>query len=133
MLCKEIMADLIDSGFLIINNSKSGERYYTITTEGRMCLNYFFINIPASLRDEISNYVKMNRLNFRRKQEYFRDYSRNDDGSYTVLLKILDPAGPKLELKLHVANRSNAQDIYKKWAEKASQVYGALYEILLED
>ncbi len=133
MLCKEIMADLIDSGFLIINNSKSGERYYTITTEGRMCLNYFFINIPASLRDEISNYVKMNRLNFRRKQEYFRDYSRNDDGSYTVLLKILDPAGPKLELKLNVANRSNAQDIYKKWEEKASQVYGALYDILLED
>ncbi len=133
MLCKEIMVDLVDSGFIIVNNSKSGERYYTITTEGRMCLNYFFTNIPASLREEISNYVKNNRINFRRKQEYFRDYSRNDDGSYTVLLKILDPAGPKLELKLNVANRSNAQDIYKKWEEKASQVYGALYEILLED
>lgn len=133
MLCKEILADLVDSGFIVINNSKSGERYYTITTEGRMCLNYFFINIPASMREEISNYVKNNRLNFRRKQEYFRDYSRNDDGSYTVLLKILDPAGPKLELKLNVANRSNAQDIYKKWEEKASQVYGALYDILLEE
>ena len=98
-----------------------------------MCLNYFFVNIPSSLRDEISNYIKANRLNFRRKQEYFRDYSRNDDGSYTVLLKILDPAGSKLELKLNVANRASAQDIYKKWENKASDVYAALYDILIDD
>ncbi|MCR5553713.1 MAG: DUF4364 family protein, partial [bacterium] len=61
------------------------------------------------------------------------DYSRNEDGSYTVLLKILDPSGTKLELKLNVANRQIAQDIYKKWEQKASQVYGALYDILLDE
>lgn len=132
MLCKEIMVDLVDSGFIVVS-SKTGEKYYSLTTEGRMCLQYFYISIPSSLRDEIANYVKNNSLNFRRKQEYFRDYSRNEDGSYTVLLKILDPTGAKLELKLNVANRSNAQNIYKKWEQKASEVYGALYEILLED
>ncbi|MBQ7578989.1 MAG: DUF4364 family protein [Clostridia bacterium] len=133
MLCKEDMAELLESGFIIISSNKSGEKYYSITTEGRMCLNYFFVNIPSSLREEISNYIKANRLSFRRKQEYFRDYSRNDDGSYTVLLKILDPAGSKLELKLNVANRASAQDIYKKWENKASEVYGALYDILIDD
>ena len=133
MLCKEIMAYLVESNFIVINTNKSGERYYNITAEGRLCLNYFFSNIPVSLRDEISNFIKMNRINFRRKQEYFRDYSRNDDGSYTVLLKILDPNGAKLELKLNVATRAAAQDIYKKWESKASEVYGALYDILLDD
>ena len=133
MLCKEIMADLVESGFLSLSNGKTGVKYFTITNEGRMCLNYFFVNIPSSLRDEISDYVKNNRINFRRKQEYFRDYSRNDDGSYSVLLKILDPAGSKLELKLNVANRASAQDIYKKWENKASEVYAALYDILIDD
>ncbi|MBO4570046.1 MAG: DUF4364 family protein [Clostridia bacterium] len=133
MLCKEVLADLVESEFLTIQNGKTNEKYYQITTSGRMCLNYFFVNIPSSLRDEISEYIKTNRINFRRKQEYFRDYSRNEDGSYTVLLKILDPTGTKLELKLNVANRQIAQDIYKKWEQKASQVYGALYDILLDE
>ena len=133
MLCKEDIAELVDSNFIVATTGKTPEKYYSITTEGRMCLNYFFINIPASLREEISTYVKNNRLNFRRKQEYFRDYSRNDDGSYSVLLKILEPKGAKLELKLNVANRSVAQDIYKKWENKASEVFSALHDILLDD
>lgn len=133
MLCKEILSDLIESGFLATTISKTNVKYFTITNEGRMCLNYFFVNIPSSLRDEISEYVKTNRINFRRKQEYFRDYSRNDDGSYTVVLKILDPTGAKLDMKLNVSNRQNAQNIYKKWEQKASQVYASLYDILLDD
>jgi len=132
MICKEILADLVESGFLSVTTGKSSEKYYSITSEGRMCLNYFFVNIPSSLREEIAEYIKTNRINFKRKQEYFRDYSRNDDGSYTVLLKILDPSGAKMELKLNVATRANAQDIYKKWEQKASDVYAALYDILID-
>lgn len=130
--CKEIMTDLIDTGFIIESTNTSGEKYYTITSDGRGCLSYFFMKIPTSLREEITTYIKENRLNFRRRQEYFRDYYKNADGSYTVLMKIVEPLGTKLELKLNVANRAVAKQIYKRWEEKASDVYASIYNILID-
>jgi hypothetical protein len=130
--CKELLIDLIETGFIVPSKSSTADSYYTITNDGRSCLSYFFIKIPASLRDEISKFVKENRINFRRKQEYFADYFKNDDGTYTVLMKIVEPLGTKLELKLNVANRAQARSIYKKWENCAGQVYASLYDILMD-
>ncbi len=130
--CKEILTDLIETGFIVQSKSASSDTYYTITNDGRSCLSYFFMKIPASLRDDISAYVKENRITFRRKQEYFTDYYKNEDGSYTVLMKIVDPLGTKMELKLNVANRAQARSIYKKWEDCAGQVYASLYDILMD-
>ena len=68
----------------------------------------------------------------RKRQEYFRDYSKNADGSYTVLLKIVDPMGTKLELKLNASSRGVAKNIYSKWEEKASAVYASVYDLLID-
>jgi len=132
LTCKEVVNDLVENGFILVSTNNSGEQYYTITTDGRSCLSYFFMKIPASLREEITIFIRDNRLSFRRKQEYFSDYYKNADGSYTVLMKIVEPLGTKMELKLNVANRGIAKVIYNKWEEKASQVYASLYDILID-
>ncbi len=131
MLLTQILPELIDARFLVSCVS-SGNEYFKITQEGRDCLDYFFTKVPASLRKEISAYIKKNRQSYKRKQEYFRDYYKNADGTYTVSLKILDPTGSKLELKLNVANRAEAKVVFNKWNASASDVYSAIYKILLE-
>lgn len=132
LTCKEVLTDLVENGFIVITTNSSGEQYYTITTDGRSCLSYFFMKIPSSLRSEITLFIKENRQIFRRKQEYFSDYYKNADGTYTVLMKIVEPLGTRLELKLNVANRAVAKVIYNKWEEKASQVYGSIYDLLID-
>jgi len=132
LTCKEVLIDLIENGFVVTSTNNSGEQYYTITTDGRSCLSYFFMKIPASIREEITIYVKNNRIAFRKKQEFFSDYYKNADGSYTVLMKIIEPLGTRMELKLNVANRGIAKVIYNKWEQKASQVFGSLYDILID-
>ena len=102
------------------------------TPDGRICLANFFINIPASTRESISLFVKNNRAKYRRKQECVADYFMNKDGTYTVYLKIIEPAQPVMELKLVVPNRQIAKDVYKKWGEKAGDVYRSLYENLVD-
>lgn len=131
MTLTQILPELVDARFLVMV-SANGTDYYKITQEGRDCLNYFFMKIPSSLRGEISAYIKKNRQSFKRKQEYFRDYYKNKDGTYTVNLKIIDPTGSKLELKLNVANRAEAITVFKKWNNSASDVYSALYKILID-
>ena len=131
MTLTEILPELVDARFLV-SHSNGNTEYYKITQEGRDCLNYFFMKVPSSIRKEIGAYIKKNRQAFKKKQEYFKDYFKNKDGTYTVYLKIIDPTSTKLELKLNVSNRGEAINVYKKWNASASEVYADLYKILID-
>lgn len=134
MLCKEILAELADCGFVYASAPSTNvpDSYYSITQNGRNCLDFFFVDIPSSMREEITKYAITNRLKYKKKQEYFKNYYKNKDGSYTAVVKIVEPLGPKLELKLNVP-KDSARLIYKNWEEKASEVYTAIYDILIDD
>lgn len=131
MTLTEILPDLVQARF-IFSTVTSKTEYYKITQEGRDCLNYFFMKIPSSIRKEIGLFIKKNRQEYKRKQEYFKDYYQNPDGTYTVRLKILEPLGTKLELSLNVANRAEAKTVFNKWNKCAGEVYGELYRILID-
>ncbi|HPD02935.1 MAG TPA: DUF4364 family protein [Clostridia bacterium] len=128
--CKQSLIELLETE--LIYQNKSGDRVlYSITADGRECLAHFYTRIPSSLREEITRYTRDNRLRYRKKQEYFSDYSRNPDGSYTVILKITDSGSVIMELKLIVPSRATASRIYNNWVNKAAQVYGQLYESII--
>jgi predicted transcriptional regulator len=131
MECKEATGQLLEAGF-IHQTFREKKLYYSVTPDGRLCLSHFYSQIPVSLRNEITEYVKDNRMSVKRKQEYFRSYNRNDDGTHTVYLKIVDPVKTVLELTLNVASRQTARSIYNKWEEKAGEVYSILLEQLVE-
>lgn len=114
--CKEAIANLLDAG-LIVDADGAGKATYNITRDGYECLKHFYTRIPSHYRDQIMTYCKENRLNLRKKQEYFSDYFKNDDGSYTVLLRILDKNLVIMELKFIVASRNNAKWIVKNWGD----------------
>ena len=105
---------------------------YTITPDGRETLANFYINIPKSVREEISIFVKKNSARYRNRQECHSDYYQNMDGTYTVALKILAPVQPLLDLKFVVPDKKTAKTIYKKWEEKAADLYSAIYENLCD-
>ena len=131
MDCKPLLNKLIDEGF-IYNVASYGDPLYQITPEGRYCLAEFYVKIPSSQREQIADFVKLNRQRYRRKQECSADYRMNKDSTYTVLLKINDVSQPLLEIKFNVPNRQIAKDIYKKWEEKAGNIYALIYENLVD-
>lgn len=131
MDCTITINQLQEAGF-IYRSSKEKNSYYNITADGRQCLSLFYTRIPSSLRAEITEFIKENRMTMRRKQEYYHNYYKNNDGTYTVQLKIVDPVQTTLEIKLNVANRNTAKSVYSKWEEKAAQIYGHLHEELID-
>ncbi len=132
MDCQPVINQLLEHNFICNIATSTNENMYTITPDGRVCLANFFAKIPASLREEISLFIKNNRIKYRRKQECVADYYMNKDGTYTVYLKIIEPVQPLLELKFVVPNRQAAKDIYKKWEEKAANVYSLIYDNLVD-
>lgn len=131
MDCRPLIRQLLEVGFLY-EVSVNGKPHYTITPEGRVCLARFFSKIPTSTREKISQFVKQNRLKYRKKQECPADYYMNNDCTYTVNLKIIEPAQPVLELKFVVPNRQTAKAIYDKWQDKSADVYASIYEMLVD-
>ena len=130
MDCKELIPRLLEDGF-ICRIPSAEDALYTITSDGRESLNSFYINIPKSIRDEIATFIKKNSGKLRNRQECKSDYYQNVDGTYTVFLKILAPVQPMLELKFVVPDKKTAQNIYKNWESKASELYSAIYETLV--
>ena len=131
MDCVNIIHKLIDDNFICIV-SEDEDTLYTITPDGRESLANFYINIPKSVREEISQFVKKNSARYRNRQECRSDYFQNMDGTFTVALKILAPVQPLLELKFVVPDKKTAKTIYKKWEEKAADLYSVIYENLCD-
>lgn len=132
MDCKEALPQLLDAGLLGNTQAAGGKPLFTITPDGAQCLAHFYSRINLHVREQIKEFVNQNRLQYRKKQEYFSDYYKNNDGTYSVLLKINDATTTIMELKLVVASRNTAKWIYKNWSEKASQIYGQIHEILID-
>ena len=57
MDCVNVIHKLIDDNFIYIVNEDE-DTLYTITPDGRETLANFYINIPKSVREEISQFVK---------------------------------------------------------------------------
>ena len=129
---KPLLSSLIDSSFIFNTNASKDEPLYSITPNGRVCLADFYIQIPITTREAISQFVKKNQSKYKKRQEFKADYYMNNDGTYTVYLKIIEPSQPLLEVKLVVPNKRTAKDIYKRWEDKAANLYELIYDNLVD-
>lgn len=133
MDCKEVLFQLQESKF-IYRASHDNDAVFGITQDGRMALANFYTKIPASIREEITNFAKINRQKFKRNQEYTYDYFKNSDGTYTVALRIKDGAANDylLEIRIKATTRTAAVRAAAKWKENAPNVFEHINNIMLE-
>lgn len=130
MDCKDIMWQLQQVNFIYKTVDSENESRYSITVKGRDCLSSFFNIIPLSLRDDITNFAKANRMEFKRSQEYIGKYIRNNDGTCTAILMIKDPLEGRnlFEIRICLPSSKHASNACKKWKDKAPQIYENIYD-----
>ena len=134
MDCKAIIHDLVESKLLYkIGDESEGKELFNLTYEGRECLSNLYRRIPLTTREEISAYLQANRLNVKSSQEYSATYSKNDDGSYNVELKIYEPliTKPMFVLNIKAPSRQSANEAIHKWKANAPSIYELIYEKLI--
>ena len=125
---------LLESKF-IFRTMKGSEISFNITQDGRNALSHFFHKIPASIREEITEFARENRAKFKRRQEYMWDYSKNADGTYKVVLKIKDQAAGDnlLEVMFKTGTRTNAKRAVTRWREIAASVYEYIHHTMVDE
>ncbi len=132
--CKQTLYDVVDNGFVYKTKPMGGdsEELYDLTTEGRVCLSHFYVRIPSSVRQMISEDIKKKRIEYRRRQDYVANYVKCPDSSYDVTLKIVEPTKTTLEIHINVMTRNIAKYLERSWQEKAPLVYSKLEEMLID-
>lgn len=134
LYCKQVINELITSEFVKrVSVTGSTTSLLTITADGRNCLAYFYREIPASLQDEVKDFLKENRIAYRKRQEFTSDYYRNEDGTFSVSLKIHDTTHLLVDLKMVVESRALAISIRNSWNQTAPDVYKMLNDVLIEN
>ncbi len=133
LICNDTVNRLVASKLILkVRQGREKDCLCTLTPDGRTCLANFYTRIPESLRQDISEFVKVNRMDYKRKQVYKHTYFKNSDGTYTVQLKIVEPAVTVLNLELNVANNKTAKYIHQNWEKMAASFYMNLLEQLTE-
>ncbi len=134
MDCKAIIHDLTESKLLYkLGDVEQGKELFSLTYEGRECLSHLYRRIPLASREEISQYIKANRLNVKSSQEYSATYTKNEDGSYNVILQIYEPliTTPMFELKIKAPSRQSANEAIHKWKSQAPSIYEIIFNNLI--
>lgn len=129
--CQMVIGQLIKGGF-ILKMDNSSDPMLTLGADGHHCLLHFHDDIPYSRREEITAFCRDSRMKYKKKQEFFCNYSKNADGSYTIEMKIFDLVKPIFQLKL-IGSYKQAINIYNNWNNKGSDVYQTIYELLMDE
>lgn len=136
MDCIDLLYKLVESGLIYKSEGKDGEERFNITYDGRNCLNHFYSKIPDELREQITEYTKLNRMHFKRSQEYVSTFFKSEDGSYFVILKIRSDSiqdEPLFEIKIKAPTRQSAIEACQKWQSQAHTAYEGIYEMLISE
>lgn len=135
MECVSMIIELSEMNFIYKTENVEHEELYTITYEGRNCLAQLYMRIPYVLRERITEYVKQNKLFVKTSQEYTTNYTKNEDGSYTVSLRIYEPMinSPMFEIKIKAPSRQSAIEAEQKWKKQAPSIYEYVYENLINN
>lgn len=133
--CKDLLSQLITANFVYKPSADNEESRYNITVNGRGCISEFYSRIPSSLRAKIDQFAAENKMQFKRNQEYVSKYYKNEDGSYSVELKILEPltAATIFGLTVKADTRNSAMLACKKWRDIAPTIYETVYNKIIEN
>lgn len=125
----ESLSELIDEGFISVTTMRDTQ-HYKITNLGEEALLYFENRISNSIKQEILDYFKQEKIKLKKESEITADYYFNENDEYTVDLKITERHDTLLELKASVPTRGLAVMICDSWREKSTEVYQYLTNTL---
>lgn len=115
-----------------VDKNNPNDYLLTIREAGKVCLSYFYSNIFKSMRDDVADYIKNNKLRYRKKQEFVCMHEQNQDGTYNVKCIVLNGEATMFELKFNVPTKQKAISVATKWQENAPEVYRAYVELLID-
>lgn len=90
------------------------KKHYSITSEGRITLDFFSIRIPKSVMADVTSYLESNRYEIREKLNIHAEYLPSGD-DFLVHLVAKESKQLLLDLTINVPNEEKAKEMCINW------------------
>lgn len=107
--------------------------YYTITPKGKDALESLQSGLTETARALINDYAAENRDKIVNENNVLSSCKQSPDGTYNLLLTLLDNAKPLMEIKLDFNDEDFAVQASKNWAKCSNDIYAAIVNMLLTE
>lgn len=122
----ESISELIDKEFISVTTIRNTQ-HYRITNLGEEALLYFENRISNTIKQEIRDYFKKEKINLKNESEIIADYSLNKEtNEYTVECAIKERRETLINIKMTVPTKELARSICDNWRTKSTDVYQTL-------
>lgn len=118
----EAISELIDKEFITATKIRNTQ-HYQITNLGEEALLYFENRISNTIKQEIRDYFKQEKINLKKESEITADYTRTENGEYTVTCAINERRDALLEVKMNVPTKEMARTICDNWGNRSTEIY----------
>ena len=125
----ECLRDLVDTGHLTL----SEEGLYAITEKGLRNSKICESSLAYSVRLRCDKNLEAWNRKLRRKNQVKAAYEKRSNGTFTVMVTLLDDRGELLGLQLMVAREDMAKAVATRFQKTPERLYSTLLSMLLQD
>ncbi|MBP3348055.1 MAG: DUF4364 family protein [Clostridia bacterium] len=105
--------------------------YYTITAKGKEALESLESGLTETSRALINDYSAEKRDTIVNENNVLSSCKQSADGTFNLVLTLLDNAQPLMEMKLAIKDEDFAVAASRNWAKCSNDVYAAVVNLLL--
>lgn len=115
----------------VLKSEALGKTTYAITPSGCSTLSLFDNLIDNDTKNDINEYVNINRSDVKKELEIMADFEIVKDGQFLVKCGAYENEIPLLEFNLAVSSRKYANTICDNWKKNTSKYYISFMKSLL--
>jgi len=126
------LSDLCDRGQAVRMKKNAGYQYQ-VTEAGEEALTLFGGRVPMSLKTLLAETENEWKARFREELQSQQQIEQTDRGEYELHLKVVEQDMDMMRLSLSLPTRELADQLARRWPQKAGKIYDTVIRILSED
>lgn len=124
------ISELLDDEFISAKTIRNSS-LYLITESGNETLLFFDNLISPGIKEDIEEYLALNKYELKEEVSTPADYSQIKKGEFSVRLSVIESDTRIIDLTLTVPSEEDAASMCNNWSDKSSEIYTYLMSTLL--
>ncbi len=129
---QQALGEMLDAKLISSTRMRDSFRY-EITSQGVATLNYFGGDISDSIKEDIHNYLRSNRLRLRNEVGINASYKKSSGNDYDVTCELREGPLTLMTLTISVPGEGQARVVCDRWQNASQEIYSTVMEELLKE
>lgn len=127
---QKAIGELLEANFVSVDIMRTTS-HYDITREGSEALGYFGSSISESIKADIDDFLKENRIRLRNEVGVISDYYKTTNADYTVRCEVREGKNALISMEISVPTVDQAEVICANWQKDNQKLYAYIMQELL--